>query len=1803
MTRCAFLHVLLLIALGVGTGRAQGEASWTNAGSLATARTAHTATLLPSGQVLVAAGRNDGGPLASAELYDPAAGVWTPAAPLAHARSGHTATLLPKGEVLVVGGNDPTAELYDPLRGTWEPTASPGVARTGHTATLLPSGDVLVVGGEGTEASSSAELYDPAARAWKPAGSVAGARAAHTATLLPSGMVLVAGGEAQQSSAELYDPARRTWQLTGSLAGARAGHDAILLLSGKVLVSGGSRGEELLRDAELYDPATGHWVSAGSFAGEPDWVGTTATLLASGRVLVAGPFVSKRSQLYDPVTGTWEETAQQAFGRYDSCATLLASGKVLVSGGESAIVPLRSAELYDSGAGAWQPAADLARRNHSATLLPSGEVLVAGGEDRAALSSAELYDPASGVWSPTGSLKQARYLHSATLLPSGKVLVAGGQSGDEKLLLSAELYDPLTAAWRKTGPLTRRRTGHTATLLLSGKVLVTGGTTKSFDSSSSAELYDPATGTWTATGSLLHPRFTSTYTATLLHSGQVLVTGGDAGYSAELYDPLTGTWAETGPLHSIRFNHAAALLPSGQVLVAGGWLDGAVASAEIYDPATGSWSETGPLADGRGDHTATLLLSGEVLVAGGSSGDTLALESELFDPATGTWRLGAALARGRSEHSATLLANGRVLLAGGMSDESTADGAELYDPADYRQDRRPLVTSASAVIRYGRPASLSGARLGGASEASGGDTQSSAVNYPLLQMLAIEGGQLSWLLPDPMPSFRDDPMALTVSHLPPTLGPGWHRLTAITAGVASESRLVQVKCSLEITEPPADRIAAIGSTATFRVKTQGGRLFQWQRDGVDLPGATGPAYTTPPITGADSGSTYRVRVGSGCTGETSKPATLTVEDGEPPAVEVIAPGGGEYWLLSSPDKIRTEVVTWSMSDNVRICRIEASLLYSDDGGETYRHAAGPMAFGPGGTCRASEAPVRTYVRYTLPEDPPSAAGGSLYKVQVRVTDHAGLASTARSRNPFFIVRPNPDSVKTLILSNVARMRETMEVSGGQAASLARSLELLAEHPRVQGRVIDLGGITGLSRLYRAWDRNPSSARAANRLLFGDGGVQDHLQKLLEAYTGVQYVILVGDDRILPMARIQDRTMLLLEENYPAGRDLTARGTTVGRALAANRYLSDDPLAVLDRVEPEGLSGSLFLPDLMLGRLVESPEEIVKAIAAFISRDGILDLTAGPSDHKVLVTGYDFLVDSASRIRRRWKNAFGLSEPHDDHALSPVDGRLLSDTWSLALDERPQALRAHLEGRADRAAAATPYGIVSLNGHATHYQEGVPGSSRLDVQGLAAEEIRELELAGSVVYAVGCHGGLPVAGSSSGGPDHSLDLPQTLLSRGVQAYVANTGYGWGLTYGVGYGERLVELFTEELARSGSIVVGEAYRQAKLRYRMEALQLDAYDQKSLMQWAFFGFPMYVVKTGIAAAPAGRRGRAGEAAPGMGFGDVSFQRRLTGGVRVGADPGSPAEAGAGVQPNLTRLDLHFDLTAAGIYTKHEASGAELDADNPGCPDPDGCYYTLNGRATGAADLPIQPYFVYDSRLSGTSQHGVLWRGGSYEEERGWRPVVAELVSNGELPEQDPIPEHVILEPDGPFVVRGRDPALCRPSDLELNSLVVTTGELLREEGTDALSWIERRYRSVDLEVFYFNDTRSGSANCDRTGPELAPGPFRGSYHRTRGARVEWAVPASDEAGVWRVVVVTNDGSIDGANRGRWVPSELADDGSGTWRGSFRVTDSPRLTYVIQAVDRRGNVSWLEHEPRSPGNGVAREIPIAVDVEMGRR
>ena len=166
----------------------------------------HTATLLPNGKVLVAGGydgNNGGIYFASAELYDPASGTWTATGSLATARSVYTATLLPNGKVLVAGGLGDgdvalaSAELYDPASGTWTATGSLATAPPGSHGDVAAQRQGARRGRQqrrphryrerGTVRSGERDL-DGHRQPRSPRA------LCHTATLLPNGKVLVAGG-------------------------------------------------------------------------------------------------------------------------------------------------------------------------------------------------------------------------------------------------------------------------------------------------------------------------------------------------------------------------------------------------------------------------------------------------------------------------------------------------------------------------------------------------------------------------------------------------------------------------------------------------------------------------------------------------------------------------------------------------------------------------------------------------------------------------------------------------------------------------------------------------------------------------------------------------------------------------------------------------------------------------------------------------------------------------------------------------------------------------------------------------------------------------------------------------------------------------------------------------------------------------------------------------------------------------------------------------------------------------------------------------------------------------------------------------------------------------------------------------------------------------------------------------------------------------------------------------------------------------------------------------------------------------
>src|SRR5207248_5872088 len=84
-----------------------------------------------------------------------------------------------------------------------------------------------------------------------------------------------------------------------------------------------------------------------------------------------------------------------------------------------------------------------------------------------------------------------------------------------------------------------------------------------------------------------------------------------------------------------------------------------------------------------------------------------------------------------------------------------------------------------------------------------------------------------------------------------------------------------------ITTQPANQTVTAGQTATFAVVAAGTAPlgYQWQKNGVNITGASSASYTTAATTTADSGSTFRVVVTNTAGTETSSADRKSVEEG------------------------------------------------------------------------------------------------------------------------------------------------------------------------------------------------------------------------------------------------------------------------------------------------------------------------------------------------------------------------------------------------------------------------------------------------------------------------------------------------------------------------------------------------------------------------------------------------------------------------------------------------------------------------------------------------------------------------------------------------------------------------------------------------------------------------------------------------------------------------------------------------------------------------------------------------------------
>ncbi len=615
---------------------------------------------------------------------------------------------------------------------------------------------------------------------------------------------------------------------------------------------------------------------------------------------------------------------------------------------------------------------------------------------------------------------------------------------------------------------------------------------------------------------------------------------------------------------------------------------------------------------------------------------------------------------------------------------------------------------------------------------------------------------------------------------------------------------------------------------------------------------------------------------------------------------------------------------------------------------------------------------------------------------------------------------------------------------------------------------------------------------------------------------MKYVVLVGNDDVVPFFRYPDLSGLGTESQFDPG--LASDNNTSAGSLSNDQVLSQDAYGSDTSVTVSG--STIPIPELGVGRLVETPAEIVSTINHFVEQNNVKTL---PTPDTSLVTGYDFLTDAANAVDGEFRGALGANAAGAEH--------LINDTWNRD-DLRGALLDRH-------------HDLVYLAGHfSANDTLAADFTTTLDADVLAAnpaddQAARPLE--DTLVLSAGCHSAYNTVDDVSSNPP---DWAQRMAQQHA-VLIGGTGYQYGDTDFLEYSERVYLQVARELRRGTGdpIAVSDALVSAKQDYLASLTQLTGIDEKAMLEATVYGLPM----TGVDIADDGRTGD----------GDSTASRTPTG-----------AGSGPGQVLGLSTLPLPLDTPRT---RGHKTQQDDLAVDHE--------LTWFNGRdgVTVEPGVPALPKQVVDVTATNKLLRGVGFRGGTYHEDTGVLPLTGAPAIEGTTPHTSFFSRFFF--PQRLTNVNYFD-ALAKGSGGR-TSLIVTPAQY-RAESASATSGpvtnTVRNYDHLDLKLFYSATRDAGSLNR----PEQAQPPaITGVSGTQSNGKVTFSahVTGDPSAGVQEVWVAWTGGP-DGSGDGAWAPVDLVQDpiDSSLWTGSFTPGPSvqrSKIRFIAQAANGLGSVS----------------------------
>jgi alpha-tubulin suppressor-like RCC1 family protein len=428
-------------------------------------------------------------------------------------------------------------------------------------------------------------------------------------------------------------------------------------------------------------------------------------------------------------------------------------------------------------------------------------------------------------------------------------------------------------------------------------------------------------------------------------------------------------------------------------------------------------------------------------------------------------------------------------------------------------------------------------------------------------------------------------------------------------------------------------------------------------------------------------------------------------------------------------------------------------------------------------------------------------------------------------------------VNTLLLFDQKR---TGDMFGAAAATAIKSslLALVGSTgiPGVSAEIVYLDSFGSVNAAFTTADADPCSPANNNNVV---KAINDAVASL-GPLSNIRNVVIVGDEYLIPHARLLDETAEGNEREFTGDTFFGSNTNELGGAFAAGYFLSDAPYGT--RTPVSLLGKTVYLPQWAVGRLGGSDQTIRNAIDSFIAANGLADpRTTTTEPRTALVTDYDGFSDGGLLAFNELQSQVGTG-----------NAVRLSGAWTRG-QYANELFNQVSPGVYD------PKDVVVQNGHHDQYRM-LPGA--FDGTSFTPSDLFTTEDIGTgpsmqkrVVLSIGCHFALDfpaelAPGATGTDADRLNYWAKAYFDQGASVLVGNLGYGYFDTSTTAFDESLMDDFVSNLDEFPT--AGEALRQAEVEYFTTMASFTPYDRKVLQQTIMWGFPMTRMPGAPAPAP---------------------------------------------------------------------------------------------------------------------------------------------------------------------------------------------------------------------------------------------------------------------------------------------------------------------------------------------------------------